>query len=346
MAENIGGITELGAAALSGGLSFLGNLGGSIGGGLFSANQAKKNRAFQERMYNKQVEDNFNFWKMQADYNNPSAALQRIQDAGLNPLLYYSDGQGISGNLTSAPASATAPHGAQGQVSSFHSPIELANLALLHEQADNLRADSELKRSQAQEHDTRVDWYQSTKGMQYLMYKREYEKLDFEIHQIATSTNMLADMTWKNLEVLDKSMEMMDKHYNLSERDLERQIAYNLADIAVRNREVDATLKKIAVETYNAVTQRKLALSVIARNAEEVKKIMSDTKLTDQERQLKLHETINQFLHNVGYADSRTENVNGMAGALLLLTGTMFGRSEQNDADLKQLMKELGVDDN
>ena len=338
------GVTELGASALQGGLSFLGNLGGSIASGLFNANQAKINRKFQERMYNKQVEDNINFWKMQNEYNLPSAQLQRLQDAGLNPLLMYGEG-GVQNVATQQPQPGTAPHGAQASAS-FHTPIELANLALLHEQAENLRADSELKRSQAGEHDTRVDWYQSTKGMQYLMYKREYEKLDFEIHQIATSTNMLADMTWKNLEVLDKSMEMMDKHYNLSERDLERQIAYNLADIAVRNREVDATLKKISVDIYNAVTQRKLALSVIARNAEEVKKIMSDTKLTGQERQLKLQQTINQFLHNVGYADSRTENVNGMAGALLLLTGTMFGRSEQNDADLKQLMKELGVDGN
>lgn len=118
----------------------------SIGGGLFSANQAKKNRAFQERMYNKQVEDNIRFWNMQNEYNLPSAQLQRLKDAGLNPLLMYGEG-GLSGNLAQqAPDSGTAPHGAQASAI-FHTAFgqALQQAALLGSQVRNIDADTESK---------------------------------------------------------------------------------------------------------------------------------------------------------------------------------------------------------
>ena len=93
-----------------------GNFLSGIFGGLFNANQAKKNRAFQERMYNQQVQDNINFWKMNNEYNDPSAQLERLRNAGINPNLYYSGGN-IQNVASSAPDSASAPSGAQGSMS-------------------------------------------------------------------------------------------------------------------------------------------------------------------------------------------------------------------------------------
>ena len=91
---------------------------GGFLGGLFNANQARKNRKFQERMYNKQVEDNIHFWEMQNRYNLPSAMKQRLEDAGLNPLLMY--GEGGQSMVAASPVQAgQAPHGAQGSMS-FH----------------------------------------------------------------------------------------------------------------------------------------------------------------------------------------------------------------------------------
>lgn len=52
----------------------------------------------QEQAYNLEL------WKLQNEYNSPSAQMQRYQDAGLNPNLIYSQQ-----NTAQSPASASAP---------------------------------------------------------------------------------------------------------------------------------------------------------------------------------------------------------------------------------------------
>lgn len=142
----------LAGQVLSTGLGFIGNLGGSVSGGLFGANQARKNRKFQERMYKQTIADAERFWNMQNQYNLPSAVYQRelegLKENGLNPYLMYSNGA-PTGNLASQPDLPSAPHGAQAQVGAFNTKIDLANLALVQAQAENLAADSELKRKEA-----------------------------------------------------------------------------------------------------------------------------------------------------------------------------------------------------
>lgn len=320
-------LSALGSSALSSGLGFLGNLGGSIFGGLFSANQAKKNRAFQERMYNKQVEDSIKFWNMQNEYNLPSAVRQRIEDAGINPYMYFSNGS-IQSVANSSPDLPSAPHGAQGSPSSFNTAIDFANLRLVEAQTHDLEATARLKEEQTAETSTHVDWYEVSKELDLAIKRRDYEKIAYEINSLATSTNMLADMTWKNLEYLSTSMEIMQKKYDLSERETNERIAYWLNDIAVRNRQVDATLKGIAVSLYKAVTERKLAISTIAKQAAEIKEITARTDLTKQQRQTELQKSMNQFLHNVGYMITGSENINGTAAAILLMTGSVSGRAD------------------
>lgn len=56
----------------------------------------KKNRKFQEQMYERQFQDNINFWNMQNAYNSPERQMERFKAAGLNPNLIY--GQGNAGN--------------------------------------------------------------------------------------------------------------------------------------------------------------------------------------------------------------------------------------------------------
>ena len=145
-------MTAAAGSVLSGGLGFLGNLGGSVAGGLFSANQAKKNRAFQERMYNKQVEDTIKFWNMQNEYDLPSARyareIQGMKDNDLNPYLMYDNG-GAGSASAGQPQLPSAPHGAQGQASSFNTQIDLANLALVNAQADVLKSEAERNRKES-----------------------------------------------------------------------------------------------------------------------------------------------------------------------------------------------------
>ena len=116
--------------------------GASLLGGLFNANQAKKNLAFQERMYKQQVEDSKQMWLMQQAYNLPSAQMQRLKDAGLNPLLMYGQG-GTSLTASSQAQLPSAPSGAQGSMSAHTNFGQgLAQAALIQAQIRNMNADS------------------------------------------------------------------------------------------------------------------------------------------------------------------------------------------------------------
>lgn len=75
-------------AIIGAGLSAASNIGGTI----------LHNKA-QQKLYDKQYQDNISFWNMQNEYNTPAAQMQRFKDAGLNPKLIY--GQGNSGNAGS-----------------------------------------------------------------------------------------------------------------------------------------------------------------------------------------------------------------------------------------------------
>lgn len=61
---------------------------------LQTGNQNRKNRAFTEYMYNKQVQTNRDFWDAQNNYNSPEAVMNRNREAGLNPNFGLVDGQG------------------------------------------------------------------------------------------------------------------------------------------------------------------------------------------------------------------------------------------------------------
>lgn len=93
-----------GAALISGGGQVLASLLGNIS----RARQNRKSRTFAKGMYEKQVQDNIEFWRMQNSYNDPSAQRARLEAANLNPALLYgssaSGAAGSAGSIQSAKA--------------------------------------------------------------------------------------------------------------------------------------------------------------------------------------------------------------------------------------------------
>ncbi|AXH76292.1 MAG: DNA pilot protein [Microviridae sp.] len=134
------------------------NAGGAAVGGVINSisqgRQNKKNRAFSEKMYDKQKVDNISFWSQQNDYNSPKAQMARFKEAGLNPNLIY--GQGNSGNAgaISTPDVQAAPGrspewgnaitaAAGGFVNQFY------DLAIKQAQTNNLQAQNEVIKQDA-----------------------------------------------------------------------------------------------------------------------------------------------------------------------------------------------------
>lgn len=67
----------------------------------------KKNRKFQKELYEQQRADNERQWHMTNQYNTPLSQMNRLKEAGLNPMLMYGSGAGGAGNAGSTPTSAT-----------------------------------------------------------------------------------------------------------------------------------------------------------------------------------------------------------------------------------------------
>lgn len=94
-------------AALGGIISAAGSVAGAGASAIAAGNLNKKNRAWQEqqaatqRAWNEAMADkqnawNYEMWLKEQDYNNPANQVQRLRDAGLNPLFYGLDGNSVS----------------------------------------------------------------------------------------------------------------------------------------------------------------------------------------------------------------------------------------------------------
>lgn len=89
----------------------------------------KRNRSFSNMQYERQKMDNLNFWNIQNAYNTPSAQVQRLKEAGLNPALAY--GNGVVANTSTSPiqsskanpVDAKAPHIDPNSINNIYSVI-------------------------------------------------------------------------------------------------------------------------------------------------------------------------------------------------------------------------------
>lgn len=88
-------------------LSFLPAIASAVGGILGMASQGSANRANME-LAKYAFSENERMWNMQNAYNTPTAQMERLKEAGLNPNLVYGNGQ-VVGNTTSHAPTFNAP---------------------------------------------------------------------------------------------------------------------------------------------------------------------------------------------------------------------------------------------
>lgn len=91
---------------------------GNLASGVAQIFQNASNRKFQLSMYNRERADALSDWNMQNAYNSPSAQMQRLKMAGLNPNLVY--GSGTSQNVEASPVRQSTPSGTSQQAPQFN----------------------------------------------------------------------------------------------------------------------------------------------------------------------------------------------------------------------------------
>lgn len=136
--------------------------------------QNRKTREWNEQMYERQKNDNLNFWNMNNSYNSPEQQMQRMMKAGLNPAQMYGSGTsgGTSGGAPNAPSPMSyrpeAPTLNLPQVvdSYFNVQTQMQRLSNEKQMGNNLAADALLKTADLRSKSMLND-YMSTKGYKY-----------------------------------------------------------------------------------------------------------------------------------------------------------------------------------
>lgn len=184
------------ASAVVGGISSIGNM-------ISQAVQNKKNREFQEKMYDKQKDDNIDFWRMQNEYNTPYNQIQRYKEAGLNPALMYEGATaGNAGAITSPSKPDYHPsnvdvdlsRGLENYISTKQAQVQLQNAErqgqLIEANTAKTLRETDLMETRERQMISGIDLtqFQLDKGKQMLPY--DLSRANLEVDNIRKQTQI------------------------------------------------------------------------------------------------------------------------------------------------------------
>lgn len=172
-----------------------GSIATSIINNKYEDQRAREQRDWSEAQTEKQYQHDLDMWNMTNEYNAPGAQLQRMRDAGLNPLYQGLDGSSASSISAPQPLGyerASNPTGIANPVEAFLSG------SLDRAKIDNLNSDTAKKNNEN---------ITETERRQNIV--KEREGLEHRI-QLYKDAHKLND---KEIEKLDKYLEYADDMY-------------------------------------------------------------------------------------------------------------------------------------
>lgn len=114
----------------------------------YNREEAEKQRAWNEKMYNEQNAWNLEMWNKTNEYNSPQQQVNRLRDAGLNPLFYGLDGSSANAMSSAQPLGYERAQ-AENQPNPFgNTARDMASATGLGLQGMSLKKDIELKNAQ------------------------------------------------------------------------------------------------------------------------------------------------------------------------------------------------------
>lgn len=107
---------------------------------------AQYQNEWNEKMYERQKEDNIAFWNMQNEYNSPKETMKRLVEAGINPRAQNGTSYANSGGINSPNAPMAAAYDYKSPLSAFSNLVGLAKqiqeVKILEAKANNLNEDT------------------------------------------------------------------------------------------------------------------------------------------------------------------------------------------------------------
>lgn len=210
----------LGGALVGGATNLLGNIW-----------QNRKNQQLAESQRKFDVK----MWNMQNAYNDPSAQMERLQKAGLNPNLVYGSGS-VAGNVTSSPPKSSVPHMENPLAGTERIPMQVLSMyndiRMKDAQVDNVQANTELANRKA-----------STETVNALLKthlasgaEKKLKTYDYSNVILGSKAQWASETAYKNLENLRMGVNLRKQQLKLNPQAmklnalnlLQKQLDYDL----------------------------------------------------------------------------------------------------------------------
>lgn len=242
-------------------------------------NQANKDIAqmaneHNEAMLNKQIQQEWDMWNAENEYNSPTAQMQRYADAGVNP--YMAVGNVSSGNASSMSSPSAQPAAVPQMQGATMMPADMSGLSGLRGIASRF-----VELMQAKE---------DIKGKQLENQGKEIEN------------NYKADMF-----MVDMYKKMQDAGLSRSKRfgqDIVNQFQPEMLSAELNQKKTDTMFRNLEAQgqliaNLSAMQWYKVLpiqiQQTIQQKAVEIKNLRLMGKLTEAETRVKVHEAVTEF---------------------------------------------------
>lgn len=218
----------------------------------FERSEAEKQRIWSESMAAQQNAWNLDMWQRETDYNSPVNQVQRMRDAGLNPLYY-----GLDGNAAATAQSAATPLGYERARSGMYAnPIfDALDSAMRIAQIDNVRASTaKTNNENISETVRREEMQQNIHNMKDALKTASSERdlTDAQRRNVEKVTSWLDRLNQAALESQEASTRLTDSTRNRIDKLLSGELRLqvkSLDDFDRKWKMLDAEIGKISVET-------------------------------------------------------------------------------------------------
>lgn len=213
-------------------------------GAMAQSNVNRRTREWNEKMYAQQRQDSLSDWRMQNEYNSPTAQMQRFRDAGLNPnLIYGQTNEAATVRTTDVkPWNPKAPeYGLDKAVDTyFNTQMKEAQINNLKAQNDNILAQKNYIDAQTLEVRKRMENYDSQIGLRQWqldssksLFPGSLEMQDWKVRHYA-----------KDMDIKTQSHE-----YNL----LKAAQSLEKGAVDIVNSRIDTYLKRLDMAIKNGI---------------------------------------------------------------------------------------------
>ncbi|QCS36053.1 minor capsid protein [Capybara microvirus Cap1_SP_107] len=250
---------------------------GSIASSLINAKQAAKQRDWSEKMLDKQNQFSEDMWNKTNEYNSASSQIQRLKDAGLNPLFY-----GLDGSNASSFTSAQALNAERANVDNpFSGYAQIgADVGLKIAQAKNIEADTQKKVSETQGQEIQNWVNEHSKSEQVEMFgvqigelkartAKEQADKDLALGQLKKAEQDIeASKADIQLRTQDMSRKQLEYELNVRKFEFQKSIDYW---------HMDNESKRLANDIWKDSIDSVLTLDQADKVKEETKKTKAET---------------------------------------------------------------------